>query len=63
MADAAGLGEMAEPPTVVADGIISALEAGEFHAFPDAMAREVGQAYEGFAESVVESDMTEEGTA
>lgn len=59
MADAAGLGEIAEPPTLVADGIISALAAGEFHVFPDSMARDFWQGYEGFARSFVENDMSE----
>ena len=61
MANAAGLGEFAEPPTVVANAIISALGAGEFHVFPDSMARQFWQGYEGFARGVVESSMTEEG--
>jgi NAD(P)-dependent dehydrogenase (short-subunit alcohol dehydrogenase family) len=59
MADAAGLGEIAEPPTLVADGIISALAAGEFHVFPDSMAQDFWQGYEGFARGFVESDMSE----
>ena len=63
MANAAGLAEVAEPPTVVADAIISALEAGEFHVFPDTMARELWHNYEGFARAVVERSGSEEGTA
>ena len=39
MGDAAGLTAIAEPPTLVADGIIAALKAGDFHAFPDSMAK------------------------
>lgn len=42
MGDAAGLTEIAEPPTLVADGIIAALKAGDFHVFPDTMAKQVG---------------------
>ncbi len=60
MADDAGLGEMADPPSVVAEGIIAALKAGEFHVFPDTMAREIGGAYQGFAESIVEVDLMAE---
>ncbi|MBX3425239.1 MAG: SDR family oxidoreductase [Pirellulales bacterium] len=52
----AGLEEIAEPPSVVAESIVAALAAGEFHAFPDAMARQMGQAYEGFARNVVEAE-------
>lgn len=59
MADSAGLTEIAEPPTVVADGIISALQSGEFHVFPDTMARQIWQGYEPFARAVVESSMQE----
>ncbi len=59
MGDAAGLTEIAEPPTLVADGIIAALKAGEFHVFPDSMAKQIGGAYESFAKNVVEVNMTE----
>lgn len=60
MGDAAGLSDIAEPPTLVADGILSALAAGGFHVFPDSMARSFGEAYKAYATSVVESDMNEE---
>ena len=60
MANDAGLGDIAESPTVVADAIVKSLQDGEFHAFPDKMAVGVWQAYESFARNVVESDMTEE---
>lgn len=59
MGDAAGLTEIAEPPTLVAQGIIDALKAGEFHAFPDSMAQQIGAAYQSFAQNVVEVSMTE----
>jgi NAD(P)-dependent dehydrogenase (short-subunit alcohol dehydrogenase family) len=59
MADAAGLLEIAESPTLVAEGIISALQAGEFHVFPDTVARQLGSAYQSFAKNVVEASMTE----
>lgn len=61
MGDAAGLTEMAEPPAVVAAGIVAALKAGDFHLFPDALARQVGDAYRGFARDVVEAPMGEGG--
>ena len=35
MASDAGIDEIAEPPSLVADSILTALEKGEFHAFPD----------------------------
>ena len=54
MSDAAGLTEVAEPPALVADGIIEALKTGDFHVFPDSMAKQMGGAYKSFAENVVE---------
>lgn len=59
MADAAGLGEIAEPPSLVADAIIAAFEKGEFHAFPDSMAKQIGEAYQSFAANVVEAQLAE----
>ena len=59
MANSAGLGEIAEPPSLVADELVAALAENRFHAFPDSMAKQVGQAYQGFAESVIEAEMTE----
>lgn len=61
MADHAGIGEMAEPPSLVAEGIIAALRAGDFHLFPDSMAKQVGAAYRGFAENVIEADLMSTG--
>ena len=58
MANAAGMLEIAESPTVVAESMIAALQAGEFHVFPDAMARQIGGAYQSFAKNVVEVTMT-----
>ena len=59
MAHDAGLGEIAEPPSLVADAIALALESGEFHAFPDTMAKQIGEAYQSFAQNVVEADLSE----
>ncbi|MGP1375941.1 MAG: SDR family oxidoreductase [Almyronema sp.] len=59
MGDAAGLTDIAEPPTLVADGIIAALKAADFHVFPDSMAQQIGEAYKSFAVNVVEADMAE----
>ena len=63
MADDAGLTEVAEPPSLVADGILAALESGEFHVFPDSMAKDVWQNYKSFARKVVEGSMSEEEAA
>lgn len=54
MGDAAGLTEVAQSPALVADGMIEALQAGDFHVFPDSMAKQMGGAYKSFAENVVE---------
>ena len=51
--------DVADSPTVVAEGIIQALANGDFHVFPDTMAKQFWQAYQGFAENVVEADMSE----
>ncbi|MEB3214230.1 MAG: SDR family oxidoreductase, partial [Leptolyngbyaceae bacterium] len=59
MGDEAGLTEIAEPPTLVADGILAALKTGEFHVFPDSMAKQIGGAYQSFATNVVEVAMSE----
>lgn len=56
MGDTAGF-EDAPPPSVVADATIAALKAGEFHCFPDAMAQQIWEGYEGFAKNVVEQSM------
>jgi NAD(P)-dependent dehydrogenase (short-subunit alcohol dehydrogenase family) len=54
MGDAAGLTEVAEPPALVAEGMIEALKIGDFHVFPDSMSKQMGSAYKSFAENVVE---------
>ncbi|MBE9140128.1 SDR family oxidoreductase [Nodosilinea sp. LEGE 07088] len=59
MAQDAGLGEIAEPPSLVGDGIVTALKDGKFHLFPDTMAKQVGGAYESFASNVVEANLME----
>lgn len=59
MGDMAGLTEIAESPILVAEGIIAALKAGNFHVFPDSMAKKIGGAYESFAKNVIEVSMAE----
>lgn len=59
MGDAAGLSEIAEPATLVADSILEALESGSFHAFPDTMAKQIGSAYQSFAQNIVEANLME----
>jgi NAD(P)-dependent dehydrogenase (short-subunit alcohol dehydrogenase family) len=59
MGTAAGLAGSADPPSVVAEGIVSALKAGDFLLFPDSIAKRVGNAYRSFFESVVEAGIPE----
>ncbi|QDT60571.1 putative oxidoreductase [Stieleria bergensis] len=62
MADSAGFGEIAEPPSFVANAIFDAIRDAHFHAWPDSMAKQIGSAYQSFAENVVEADMSETPT-
>ncbi len=55
----AGFDEIADPPELVSEGIIAALQAGQFHLFPDTMAKQFGEAYASFAENVVEANIAE----
>ncbi len=59
MADSAGLGEIAEPSSLVAEATLDALQAGEFHVFPDTMAKQIGEVYQSFATNIVEANLME----
>lgn len=59
MGNAAGLADVAEPANLVADALIEALAGEEFHVWPDATAKQIGDAYESFAKNVVEVELTE----
>lgn len=59
MADAAGLGAIAEPASVVANAIIAGLESGDFHVFPDSMAKQFWNAYQSFAKAIIETEFVE----
>lgn len=58
MGDEAGF-EDAPPPSVVADATIAALKAGEFHCFPDEMAKQFWDGYQSFAKAMIEPAMQE----
>lgn len=60
MGSTAGLDDIAEPPELVPRATLAAIESGDFHVFPDTMARKVGEAYQSFASSIVEQDLMEE---
>lgn len=55
MATTAGFDET-DPPSVVAEGIVAALAAGDFQLFPDTMAKKIGEAYASFADNVINGD-------
>jgi short-subunit dehydrogenase len=57
MADAAGFSDSAESPSVVAESIVTAIRAGDFHVYPDSMAQRVGDAYRSYAEIIVDADL------
>jgi NADP-dependent 3-hydroxy acid dehydrogenase YdfG len=59
MANNAGLSEIAEPAEIVAQGIIAAIESGDFHVFPDTMAKQIGTVYHDFASNIVEANLME----
>ena len=59
MAESVGLGDIAEPPTLVADAIFDALRNDQFHVFPDSMAQQFQAAYTSFAQAIVESEIQE----
>jgi len=54
MADSAGMGEGAPPPSIVAEGVLAALASDDFFVYPDPIAQEVAKVYEPFATNVLE---------
>ncbi len=59
MVDGLGFDGATETPSVVSESLIEALESGEFHVFPDAMAKQIGTQYENFAKNIVEVNLME----
>ena len=59
MVKEAGLHDIAEPPSLVADSIIAALNNGNFHAFPDSMAKQIEDVYQNYATNIVEANLME----
>lgn len=55
MADNAGMKDMAEPASIVSEGIIAALQAGVFHLFPDSMAQQFQAQYQDYANTMIEA--------
>jgi len=54
MAKEAGF-DQADPVDVVAEGIVSALATGQFHLFPDTIAKQIETAYHDYAVNVIEA--------
>lgn len=50
----AGLADIADPPQRVAEALLAAFKSGEFHVFPDKLAKQVGAAYASFARDLIE---------
>ena len=57
MGEAAGFEDGAST-SVIAKGIVNALQAGDFHLFPDEMAKQFESAYQNFSEKIVLADIT-----
>ena len=57
MGNEAGLSAIAEPPELVAEAIVESLRASNFHAWPDSMAKQLGEAYDSFAKNVIEAEL------
>jgi short-subunit dehydrogenase len=51
MSSAAGFADVAEPPSLVSTAIFDAIAVSTFHVWPDTVARQVGAAYQSFAET------------
>ena len=58
MGAAAGFEDGADT-SVIAEGIVTSLEAGDFHLFPDEMAKQFEDAYSNFSEKIVLADLSE----
>lgn len=60
MGQEAGFGDNAASPTCVATAIFDAIADGRFHVWPDPMAQQLGEAYQSFAENIVEANLQED---
>ena len=57
MAINAGLVEISEAAELAARSIVDVLESGDFHAYPDSMAKQIGAVYHDFVSNVVEVNL------
>lgn len=58
MATEAGFPQ-ASPVTAVSEGIVTALAAGDFHLFPDEMAKQFEAAYQSFSDTIITANLSE----
>ena len=58
MGDKAGF-EVADPTSSVSDGIVASLKAGDFHLFPDTVAKQFEGAYQGYADAIINAELSE----
>ncbi|MGB0415938.1 MAG: SDR family oxidoreductase [Coraliomargarita sp.] len=59
MAVEAGMKDLGDPVEMVSEGIVASLKAGDFHLFPDTMAKSFEKAYHSFAQGVIEAEPIE----
>ena len=59
MANDAGIGEIAEPPSLVADSIVTGMKNGDFHVFPDTMAKQIESQYQNYAQNIIQVNLME----
>lgn len=57
MTDGLGFDDITESPTLVSEGIIEGLKLGEFHVFPDTLAKQIGEQYENFSKNIIETNL------
>ena len=55
MAISSGFAEDSDLPSVVSEGIVTSLKEGDFHLFPDRMAKDFEKAYHNFAKGIIEA--------
>jgi NAD(P)-dependent dehydrogenase (short-subunit alcohol dehydrogenase family) len=51
--------EVADPSSSVSEGIVASLKVGDFHLFPDTVAKQFEGAYQGFADAIINADLSE----
>jgi len=60
MCNEAGMGEMGQPVDSVSEGIVASLKAGDFHLFPDEMAKQFEAGYSSYADNFIEAQPAED---